>query len=440
MINLGSPFTNHTPTGSVNPFVLHNDNGSSPNIAANLSSPLSLNASATATVSSKTLHLSQNSAFNLAFRSSSTFNAFQAAVAAGINGYSTPISTPPVQSSLPPYSRFNDRCEESSDYSSTTTAVNDANDNMDLINPYMRHHTFAAAAAQQNSPPLHHHHQNHQHHIGNGFPDATRMDYQNQLLDYHSAAAAAAYAANNNNHLTGPLMLLKNNNNNNNNNTDKCKSPRSIEDSSTPPPLLSSTDNNNTNNSQTSSRLQSESPDNCHSSLNQRSRYDNNSSPGVDSSKSFSVSQRSSEEAGNNSESSPPPSDYSPENLSNRKYSASNTGHPLSIHNNNNIGLDHKLPLSFLGPPLAALHSMTEMKAGNVGGNVTLNGGYHGSQNTHIMSESRANLSSSNTGTTNTQTQGTANPHGIDTILSKPPPVTSAGLSALTQGKWRTQV
>lgn len=396
--------------------------------------------------------MSQNSAFNLALRSSSTFNAFQAAVAAGINGFSSPLQTPPVQSPLTLYTRFNERFEESSDYSSTTTTTttNTANDhdnnNMDLINPYMRHHSFAAAAsAQQNnspsvnllnrSPPLHHHH-HHQNHLGNGFPDSSQMDYQSQILDYHSAAAAAAYAANNNNHLSSPLMLLKNNNNNLDKLQTDCKSPRSNEDSLTPPPLLSTNDNNNTNNSQTSSRLQSESPDNCHNSLQQRSRYDNNSSPGVDSSKSFSVSQRSSEEAGNNSESSPPPSDYSPENLSSRKFTSTNSGHPLGIHNNNNISLDHKLPLSFLGPPLAALHSMTEMKSGNIANSAALNGSYASVQNSHMISENRVNSSGSIAGSTNTHTQGTANPHGIDTILSKPPPpVTSAGLSALTGGK-----
>lgn len=393
----------------------------------------------------KTFQLSQNSAFNLALRSPSSFNAFQAAVAAGINGF-----TPP-----PSLYRFNEHLDDSLDYNTTnSSSATNSNitpnpshndrDTMDLINPYMRHHSFAAAAASQNaspgavnllnrSPPLHHH----PNHLGNGFPDPSQMDYQNQLLDYHNAAAAAAYAANNNNH---PLMLLKNNVS-----SDKLhlepKSPRSADDSSTPPPLLSSSGNpadhhqHHSNNSQTSSRLQSESPDNCQNSLNQRSRYENNSSPGVDSSKSFSVSQRSSEEAGNNSESSPPPADYSPENLSNRKFTSSNTGHPLGIHNNNNIGLDHKLPLSFLGPPLAALHSMTEMKT--AGNNIANNGSYGASQNAHIMAENRVTSSSAGVaGTTTTQTQGTANPHGIDTILSKPPPVTSAGLSALTGGKF----
>ncbi|KAG4071284.1 hypothetical protein HA402_003988 [Bradysia odoriphaga] len=63
----------------------------------------------------------------------------------------------------------------------------------------------------------------------------------------------------------------------------------------------------------------------------------------------------------------------------------------------------HKLPLSFLGPPLAALHSMTEMKSG---GHQQTNPGGHNAPN----------------------------PHGIDTILSRPPPVTSAGINALTNG------
>lgn len=64
----------------------------------------------------------------------------------------------------------------------------------------------------------------------------------------------------------------------------------------------------------------------------------------------------------------------------------------------------HKLPLSFLGPPLAALHSMTEMKSA---GHQQTNPGGHNAPN----------------------------PHGIDTILSRPPPVTSAGINALTNGK-----
>ncbi|XP_037939736.1 homeobox protein engrailed-1 [Teleopsis dalmanni] len=309
---------------------------------------------------------------------------------------------------------------------------------MDLLNPYMRHHSFASQSsspAANRSPPLHHLPNSA---LTNGFVDAHHTDYQNlasreHLLDYHSAAAAAAYAANNNN-LSSPLMLLK---------APKhsldTKSARSTEDSSTPPPLLSSTDTVALRvadqSSLTSSRLQSESPDNCNNSLNNRSRYEN-SSPGVDSSKSYPVSQRSSEEAGNNSESSPPPPDYSPENLSSRKYNHSlptNPANPLGVHNNNNM-LEHKLPLSFLGPPLAALHSMTEMKTGNAGaGNGVLNGVYANNQNNHLISDSRG-MSGAISTTTTTHTQGAANPHGIDTILSKPPPVTSAGLSALAGG------
>ncbi|XP_053954300.1 brain-specific homeobox protein [Anastrepha ludens] len=367
---------------------------------------------------------------------------------------------------------------------------------MDLINPYMRHHSFAAS--QSNSPSamamasvanrssptgaaaaaaLHHHLPNSAG-LTNGFAEAAAAaaaahhDYQNlaaaaasrdHLLDYHSAAAAAAYAANNNN-LTSPLMLLKAPPKQLHSlEASGTKSARSAEDSSTPPPLLSASSGGGAgadhSSIASSSRLQSESPDNCANSLHQRNRYDNNSSPGVDSSKSYPVSQRSGsggEEAGNNSESSPPPPDYSPENLSaNRaKYASAlqvshhnnnnNNGiggvHPLGVHhNNNNNMMEHKLPLSFLGPPLAALHSMTEMKTG--GGAAGMMNGYANSQHTHLIGDGRggggvvgSGMSGSITTTTTTHTQGAANPHGIDTILSKPPPVSSAGLSALAGG------
>ncbi|ALC44592.1 HGTX [Drosophila busckii] len=57
--------------------------------------------------------------------------------------------------------------------------------------------------------------------------------------------------------------------------------------------------------------------------------------------------------------------------------------------------------------------------------------GYGHSPNSHLISD-RVSGSGSSSSSTTTNTQGAANPHGIDTILSKPPPVTSAGLSALT--------
>lgn len=99
------------------------------------------------------------------------------------------------------------------------------------------------------------------------------------------------------------------------------------------------------------------------------------------------------------------------------------SGSPLHNHNNDSLGsqspenlssksqqqqnnqkltemLDHKLQLSFLGPPLAALHSMTEMK-------------------------------SQNSPQTSQHSLGPSNPHGIDSILSRPTPVTSAQLNAL---------
>lgn len=92
----------------------------------------------------------------------------------------------------------------------------------------------------------------------------------------------------------------------------------------------------------------------------------------------------------------------SPENLSSRNH------HQQQQHSNNNNHqnslndmLDHKLNLSFLGPPLAALHSMTEMKS-----------------QTSPQQTSHAS-------------QAPSNPHGIDSILSRPTPVTSSNLNAL---------
>ncbi|XP_055633593.1 homeobox protein 10 [Toxorhynchites rutilus septentrionalis] len=111
---------------------------------------------------------------------------------------------------------------------------------------------------------------------------------------------------------------------------------------------------------------------------------------------------------------------YTPNNINGSSIANNN-----NVINNNHLKakshtisemLDHKLQLSFLGPPLAALHSMTEMK--NQGGSPVQ--------------------------TTSPQTQthqtgivgggGAPNPHGIDTILSRPPPVTSAQLNALGGG------
>jgi hypothetical protein len=103
----------------------------------------------------------------------------------------------------------------------------------------------------------------------------------------------------------------------------------------------------------------------------------------------------------------------SPENLSSPAKSCNNNYNLNNNNENNNSNnknhsitemLDHKLQLSFLGPPLAALHSMTEMK-------------------------------SQNSPQTSQNSQGLQNPHGIDSILSRPTPVTSAQLNALTGGE-----
>lgn len=119
----------------------------------------------------------------------------------------------------------------------------------------------------------------------------------------------------------------------------------------------------------------------------------------------------------------------SPENLC----SASKSGDLLDYSGRqahpNSTMLEHKLPFNFLGPPLAALHSMTEMKS-SLGG---VAGGDSNNNNTSAPS-----MSSPNAGHTAQTMHGQANapnPHGIDTILSRPPPVTSAGLSSLTAGE-----
>lgn len=88
----------------------------------------------------------------------------------------------------------------------------------------------------------------------------------------------------------------------------------------------------------------------------------------------------------------------SPENLSSRHH---NNGISKSNQQKLNDMLDHKLNLSFLGPPLAALHSMTEMKS-------------------QISPQQTSHAS-----------QVPQNPHGIDSILSRPTPVTSSNLNAL---------
>ena len=91
----------------------------------------------------------------------------------------------------------------------------------------------------------------------------------------------------------------------------------------------------------------------------------------------------------------------SPENLSSKSQNNNNQSQSVADM------LDHKLQLSFLGPPLAALHSMTEMK----------------SQNSPQTSQNSQNC--------------VTNPHGIDSILSRPTPVTNAHLNALG-GKAKT--
>uniref|UniRef100_A0A8W7K886 Homeobox domain-containing protein n=1 Tax=Anopheles albimanus TaxID=7167 RepID=A0A8W7K886_ANOAL len=113
--------------------------------------------------------------------------------------------------------------------------------------------------------------------------------------------------------------------------------------------------------------------------------------------------------------------------------------------------LDHKLHLSFLGPPLAALHSMTEMKAAQQQQQQQQQHQQHPQQQQqhhqqqHPGSQQQqqqqvphpgASPPAHQTAVSQTQTHAptASNPHGIDTILSRPPPVTTAQLNALGGG------
>lgn len=155
----------------------------------------------------------------------------------------------------------------------------------------------------------------------------------------------------------------------------------------------------------------SKTDENCENSPQHRSSLNSNSpelinrtSP-VESSRSY-LSQKSDELDYNSPNNESGVESQSPENLTNNKrileYPHNSSPRLLTEM------LEHKFPISFLGQPLAALHSMTEMKSsGN--NNISQTSSHPGSQ--------------------------APNPHGIDTILSRPPPVTSAGLQALTSGK-----
>lgn len=173
----------------------------------------------------------------------------------------------------------------------------------------------------------------------------------------------------------------------------------------------SSSRGNSPSNSRLNTSYGSESPDLLKQQQQQQHRQDNNNSPG-ESSRSYSSQKNDDNQHLLGGYPHSPTNDSvgsrSPENLSSPHQNHQTSSHLNNNNNNtkyNNINemLDHKLQLSFLGPPLAALHSMTEMKGQN-------------SPNAP---------------------QGTAaNPHGIDSILSRPPPVTSAGLNALASGEY----
>lgn len=124
-----------------------------------------------------------------------------------------------------------------------------------------------------------------------------------------------------------------------------------------------------------------------------------------DSSRSYPASQKSEE------------SDYTQLNQTHRN--SEHLSNDTNTRKSTTMLDHHKLPLSFLGPPLAALHSMTEMKSAN-------NNNSPNNPN-HSMQQTQSPLNSHG-----------SNPHGIDTILSRPTPVTTAGLNALTNGTFQS--
>lgn len=139
------------------------------------------------------------------------------------------------------------------------------------------------------------------------------------------------------------------------------------------------------------------------------SHYDRASSESPETQRSYSASQKSdeSEYVDLNAQR------HSPENFPRDSTNTSKANANMLDH--------HKLPLSFLGPPLAALHSMTEMKTSNSG-------------------NSPNHLGNSMQQTQSPHSSHGSNPHGIDTILSRPTPVTTSGLSALTNGMLNKEI
>ncbi|XP_026291617.2 homeobox protein Nkx-6.1 isoform X2 [Frankliniella occidentalis] len=110
---------------------------------------------------------------------------------------------------------------------------------------------------------------------------------------------------------------------------------------------------------------------------------------------------------------------------------------PLSRHGMLDLSPNPSSMLSFLNagagggfllgnPPLAALHSMTEMKSNALFPPVS-----HLSPNSGKASP---NGSSTSSHTTSSGASATANPHGIDHILSRPPAVTVPGASPQSRG------
>ena len=205
-------------------------------------------------------------------------------------------------------------------------------------------------------------------------------------------------------------QINNNNNNNNSNNNSNNNNNKSFKEFDNNYYNNNNNNNNNSNNNNSSNNINNKKDEELDSYSRENSPdLLNNKRPDtcspVESSRSFSSHKNEDIECSphNNTDSL---GSQSPENLSSVK-SHFNNNNSLNANRNHSISemLDHKLQLSFLGPPLAALHSMTEMK-------------------------------SQNSPQTSQNSQGLSNPHGIDSILSRPTPVTSAQLNALTGGMY----
>lgn len=329
----------------------------------------------------------------------------------------------------------------------------------DALNPSL-HPSQASPNANAfiNSLPHHpHHHAHHLHHALGGLANHHHHNSNSSPppphhLHYTAAPATPSPSGADSPNRAPPFLIandyyspgsggggVNHNNNNNNNNNSVHHHKKSAADDLPAHPYRSSSSTGghldfsaSSANDQASSRADSESPE-----LQIRDTASTPSDPKSESAQQgfHSPSHRDTTDDGSRS----------PENLSksmiDQQHNNNSTHpqhhHPHQMHHHQQQQQHHhmmhgggaqgqsKMPLSFLGPPLAALHSMTEMKSSGQTSSSSQQSSPTGGASTHQT-------------TTTGGGGGAANPHGIDTILSRPPPsaaVTSAGLSALSNGE-----